>query len=176
MMKTPISTLRNSFLHITALLLVSGATGLAHGQPGPEPKWFSLDEGQIVASQEGKMLFIFFEAEWCAICKRMKKETFPDAEVLSLLESRFVPVSVDLDSRETVFFNEEEYTERSFAQAMEVVATPTMTFADHKGRILGETSGFYDRTRFLALLSYLDSDVFDELTFEEYEARLEEDK
>ena len=93
--KISLATPRDSFFRIATILLLLGSTGFAYGQIGP--KWLSLDDGQIAASKDRKVLFVFFEAEWCAICKRMKKETFPNAEILSLLESRFVPVSVDLD-------------------------------------------------------------------------------
>jgi len=166
--KISFATLRDPFVLLATILLLLGISGVAHGQSGP--KWLTLDDGQIVASEGKKVLFVFFEAQWCAICKRMKKETFPNADILSLLENRFVPVSVDLDSKQTVFFNGKEYTERSFAKAMDVVATPTMIFADHEGEILGETSGFYDKDRFLVLLAYLDSERFHEMTFEAYEA------
>jgi thioredoxin-related protein len=157
--------------HIATTVLLMGSNGLAHGQTGPE--WVSLEDGQNAASKDRKVLFVFFEADWCGICKRMKKEAFRDAEVLSLLESQFIAVSVDIDSKQTVFFNGKEYSERSFAQTMDVVATPTMTFADHDGKILGETSGYYDEARFLLLLRYLDSELFHDMTFEAYEARVE---
>lgn len=154
------------------VLLLCG-TGLpdsahtANAQTGPN--WLSLDEGQVLASNDKKVLFIFVEAEWCAFCKQMKKEVFPDNDVSSLLERRFATVSIDLDSKHAIVFNGKDYTERSFAQAMDVIATPTMIFADEAGQILGETSGFYDEDRFLLLLSYLDSEQFQEMSFEEFE-------
>lgn len=154
------------FARVAVFVLLLGP-GIANGQSKPD--WLSLEEGQIVASTDQKLLFIFVEAEWCGICKRMKKEVFPNADILSLLENRFATVSIDLEAKHPVVFNGENYTERSFAETMDVIATPTMIFADHEGKILGETSGFYDEDRFLLLLSYLDSSRFKELTFEEFE-------
>ncbi len=155
------------FARATILLVLLSSPGFARAQSDPD--WRTLDEGQAVASTDHKLLFVFVEAEWCGICKRMKRETFPDPDILSLLKNRFVSVSIDLDSRETVSFNGEAFTERSFAQAMKVVGTPTMIFADAEGEILGETSGFYNRGRFLLLLSYVDSDRFQTMTFDEFE-------
>jgi thioredoxin-related protein len=168
MLKFVENTFRNTFIAGAALLtLLLSGLGFANAQSGPN--WLSLDEGQSLASSDKKVLFIFVEAEWCAICKRMKKEVFPDADILSLLEKRFATVSIDLDSKHSVVFNGEDYTERSFAKSMNVIATPTMIFADHEGKILGGSNGFYDEDRFLLLLSYLDSDQFQKMSFDEFE-------
>jgi|Marorgknorr_s2lv_3_1036020.scaffolds.fasta_scaffold07810_3 thioredoxin-related protein len=101
----------------------------------------------------------------------MKKKVFPDEAVSALMLNRFIPVSVDLDSTHPVSFNGVEYTERSFAENREVAATPTMIFADHDGSILGKTSGYYNADRFLLLLRYVESDLFQDMTFEEFEKR-----
>ena len=168
------AAIRNSFIAgATALMLLLGGPGFLGG-PGianaqSAPTWLSLDEGQVLASTDKKVLFIFVEAEWCGICKRMKKEVFPNADILALLENRFATVSIDLDSKHSVVFNGKDFTERSFAESMDVIATPTMIFADQDGKILGETAGFYGEDRFLLLLSFLDSERFQEMTFEEFE-------
>lgn len=151
------------------LLMLLAVSVSSHAQSGLT--WLSLDEGQTVASTEEKTLFIFVEAEWCAFCKKMKKKVFPDEAVSAMMENRFIPVSVDLDSTHPVSFNGIEYTERSFAEDREVAATPTMIFADHEGNILGTTSGYYDADRFLLLLTYVESDLFQDMTFEEFEKR-----
>ncbi len=152
---------------ILSLGLLFFLAGSARGQSGPN--WLSLEEGQTLASEENKILFVFVEAEWCAICKQMKKEVFPNTAILELLEGRFASTRIDLDSKHPVLFNGTTLTERSFAESMEVVATPTLIFADSDGKILGDANGFYDQERLLVLLKYLDSDQFQEVTFLEFE-------
>ena len=108
--------IRNSLAAATFLMLFLGGPRLSNAQSGPT--WLSLDEGQTLASADNKVLFIFVEAEWCAICKRMKKEVFPNAEILSLLDNRYATVTIDLDSKHPITFNGKQYTERSFAEDM----------------------------------------------------------
>jgi len=149
------------------MLLVLSSSGQTAAQSGPD--WLTLDEGQTLVTANEKILFIFFEAEWCSICKRMKKKVFPNADVLVALNEGFVPVSIDLDSKLPISFNGEDYTERSFSQAMQVEATPTLVFTDDQGNILGGTSGYFDPERFLLLLDYVKTDAFMEMEFTDFE-------
>lgn len=158
---------KKSLLRAALLLVLLTGSHLSHAQVGMP--WLTLDEGQIAASTDQKILFVFVEAEWCAFCKRMKREVFPNDAVLNLLRSRFVPVSIDVDSKSRVHFNGKTYSERSFAREMGVNATPTIIFANQDGEILGQTSGFYDTDRFLLLLNYLDSDSFKDISFDVFE-------
>jgi thioredoxin-related protein len=50
----------------------------------------SYEEAVEACKQTGKPIFLYFEADWCAWCKRMKKETFSDPKVSDVLKGYIV--------------------------------------------------------------------------------------
>src|SRR4029453_9762551 len=51
------------------------------------------------ARRENKFILLDLEAVWCHWCHVMEETTYRDSKVLSLLQSRYLPVKVDQDSR-----------------------------------------------------------------------------
>ncbi|MEX0995014.1 MAG: thioredoxin family protein [Balneolaceae bacterium] len=131
-------------------------------------KWLELEEAQKRAQETGKPVFVFVEAEWCVYCRQMHREVFPESEVIRMMDEEYLPVSIDLDSRETVIFNGEEMTEREFARSMEVTTTPTILFLNSGGEEMGRQLGYNPADRFLAVLEFVTSDQFGEVSFEQY--------
>ena len=60
-------------------------------------KWYSYEEGKVLAKVEKKKVFLHFYADWCVFCGKMNKETFQDANVISKLNDTFISIRVDTD-------------------------------------------------------------------------------
>lgn len=131
--------------------------------------WLTLTEAQKKSAIDGKPLFIFVEAEWCGICKRMMNSVFPHPTVTEILTDNFHPVLIDLDSGEPVLFNEEVLTERNFARNMKVQQTPTTIFIDKNGDVLGSQPGFMDTEELKKLLQYVLSEQFGVVPLSEFQ-------
>lgn len=136
-----------------------------------EIHWIKLSEAQEKSKKDGKPLFIFVEAEWCGICKRMQNTVFPVPEVADLLSNNYHPVLIDLDSRKKVIFNGEDVSERNFARNMQIQQTPTIIFIDADGEVLGRQPGFKDREELRKLLLYILSDQFGIVPLSEFQGR-----
>ncbi len=130
--------------------------------------WMNLEEAQEAAMTDRKNIMVFVEAEWCGICRQMEQNVFPEAEIQKIVDDMYHPVTIDLDSRELVRFNGEEMTEREFARAMNVSATPTFLFINPEGVVLAHQVGYNAANRFEALLLFIYSDQFGEISFEDY--------
>ena len=159
--------------YVLVFVLISCAAiggGMPAAAQDPIP-WTPLGEAQEQARVEGKTLFVFVEAAWCSLCKRMKRDALPRDDVRSLLADRYVAVTIDLDSQNEVSFNGKRSTERVFARTMNVQATPTMIFVGPDGSVLGTYAGYVDQDRFHELLRYVVSDVFGDISFDEYVER-----
>jgi len=131
-------------------------------------EWLKMELAQEYASNDGKNIMVFIEAEWCGICRQMERNVFPDSAVQRLIKEKYHPVTIDLDSRETITFNEEEMTEREFARTMNVSATPTILFINPQGEVVAHQIGYNPVDRFEALLRFINSDHFGKISFEEY--------
>ncbi|MDR8391188.1 thioredoxin fold domain-containing protein [Aliifodinibius sp. S!AR15-10] len=130
--------------------------------------WYSLKEAQQLANTSDKKVFIYMEASWCGYCKKMENEVFPVKEVQDAMQEYFYPVRMDIESDKEITFNGTQMTKKEFASSIRVTGTPTHLFLDGKGEILGKQPGFIPADVFKSLLSYVGSDAFGQIKFEQY--------
>lgn len=135
--------------------------------------WYSLEEAQQLAREHDKKVLIYAEASWCGYCKKMEKEVFPKEKVIRSMEEYYYPVRIDIESTEKVAFNGNVMTGSEFAQRHRVRGTPTFFFVDKKGEILGAQPGFIPADVFEKLLSYVGSEAYNRVKFNDY---MEENK
>lgn len=98
---------------------------------GSSPSWAKGSESGIEfdqgleralqrAATENKPVVAFFQAVWCPVCTRMKRETLRAAELADVAD-RYIWVSIDIDRK------------LSTAREHDVVATPTILLFDSTG-------------------------------------------
>lgn len=85
--------------------------------------------------ESGKPILIFFTAEWCNWCKKMKSETIPNEKVQDSLKN-YVFLIVDADK------------ERDLAKNYKVSSLPTVVVAGSDGKKIRSDSGFKDVATF----------------------------
>lgn len=154
--------------HFYSFFILAWLLAFTSAETG-DPEWVTLEEAQALSAEDQKPLFVFVEAEWCGICKRMRREVFPDPEVNLMMSEEYHLVSIDLDSRENILFNGNRITQREFARSMEVIGTPTIIFIDSNGAEAGRHIGFLDTSDFHRLLVYVTSHDFGKVSFEKFE-------
>lgn len=163
-------TLKILFLILIVAFTFTSYAGISQiAGNGSAVNWLSLDEAQKKSAEDGKPLFVFVEAEWCSICKRMLNSVFPKDVVAGPLSDQYHPVSIDLDSKNEIDFNGERMTEREFAQKMEVTGTPTTIFFNTEGEELGRQVGFIDTDELERLLAYITSDQFPDVPLDKFQ-------
>ncbi|MCB2225555.1 MAG: thioredoxin family protein [Desulfarculaceae bacterium] len=98
------------------------------------------------AQAQKKPVAVFFTADWCNPCRKLKAETLPDPEVQTLL-ANFLPVKVDVTS-------DPGPEAQNYMRQMRVRGVPTMLFLDAQGNEIGESRlvGFQPPSRFIPLL------------------------
>jgi thioredoxin 1 len=135
--------LRSSVVIFFALLLPVSlhATNSEHEHAGIHFTDISWQEALKLAETEGKLIFIDFYAEWCGRCKRMKQNTFPDAELGSLFNQKFINLSVDAEKGEG----------KTLAEQYNVKRFPTLLFVNHEGEVVGNATGFQNSRKLTEL-------------------------
>jgi len=97
-----------------------------------------LTEELEIAREEGKQgLFLFFEMDECPFCHRMKQTVLNQPEVQEYFRKHFRSLAMDIEgSIEMVDFHGKEMTQKQFASANRVRATPMLAFFNLDGELV----------------------------------------
>jgi thioredoxin-related protein len=108
---------------------------------GSKPlKWHSFDEGKALGKAQGKVVFVFFWADWCTYCHLMDRETFHNQTVVDLLNKNFVAVKVDSDR------------EKKLSNVFRIRDLPDNWFFSKSGDVLGHRPGYIPPDTFIKIL------------------------
>ena len=119
-------------------------------------KWYGYDDGMAAGKKEGKKILISFYADWCTYCKKMDRETFSNSDVVAYMNENFIPIKLNSD------------IEKQLSKEYRVSGLPTTWFIDKDGEKIQGLPGYLDREIFMALLKYIQSDSYREVSFRKY--------
>lgn len=122
--------------------------------------WNDYTPGMALAGQEGKNIFLYFNASWCGYCVKLKKETFADDRIKAYLNEHFVSISVDTDKRENL------------ARQWGVRGLPTLWFLESDGTKISNLPGFVDADQLITILQYIHTQSYKTMNFQEYVRQL----
>src|SRR5512139_4296013 len=103
-----------------------------------QPKFGDLRADLQEAKKQGKKgIFLFFEMDDCPFCERMKSTILNQSDVQDAYRAQFLlyPIDVNGDTQMTDFQGKQT-TEKAFALANRVRATPTMLFFGLDGKLV----------------------------------------
>lgn len=130
--------------------------------------WMKYDTGIKKAKEEGKKIFVEFTAKWCGWCKKMHATTFVDPEVVELMNTYFIAVSVDGDSPDTLKIDGWMTSERNLAREYRVTSYPTYWFLTPEIEAIAPVKGYRDRNAMVDILDYLKDDLYKTVTFKDF--------
>ena len=141
-----------------------------------EINWLRYNEGLELAKKEGKKIFVEFTAKWCGYCRKMHATTFRDPAVIATLDDKFISVSVDGDSRDTLNIDGWVTTERNLTREYRVTGYPTYWFLGSDGEKIAPMSGYKTKEALLDVLDYLKDDVYKTVKFKDFIAQRKKGK
>jgi thioredoxin-related protein len=136
-------------------------------KPAPERKggnitWLGYDEGLAKAKAEDKHLFVNFTTSWCGFCKKMNRTTFVDGDVVSMMDSNFVAVMVDGDSKYQLDIEGYRISERDLTRGeFKVASYPTYFFLKPDGEKLGALRGYQVKDQLMKYLAFVAERQYD---------------
>jgi len=124
-----------SRLFQTVLVLVAMATSLF----GEGVEWRSWSDGLKEAKAMHKIIMIDVVRTGCHYCDDMEEAVFKDAAMAVYIESRFVPVKVNLSNEKMPL-------------DLDVSMTPTFFFLTEEGMVLKSVPGAWNQEDFRSFL------------------------
>lgn len=105
-------------------------------------KWLKdHDEALRSAKKLGRPVLIDFAASWCVPCVMMDKHVWPDEVVQEALDSKVVPLRVDMDGKSAP----------AIIEKYKVEFVPTILLIDSEGKELAR-EGFVDAEQLLEMI------------------------
>ena len=95
------------------------------------------------AAKTDRPMILFFTGAWCSPCRIMKREVWADHEVESIVNTRFIPVMIDVDDPKVA----------AVRNRYKVGATPVTIVTDPKGNVLRYALGGIGKSDFFKLLA-----------------------
>ena len=120
----------------------------AAAQTGEGLNFLTYAEATKKAGDENKLVMLFFWADWCRYCVKIRSEVFSLARVKEAFEKNFVAVSVDTE-------NDPENLSGRFRPT----ALPTLAFVRPNGEMLGVLPGAVDADTFLEIIEYVKTEA-----------------
>jgi thioredoxin-related protein len=136
-----------------------------------QPKFGDFQAELDTARQQGKKgIFLFFEMDECPFCERMRTTILNQADVQDAFRAQFLLYSIDVNGDTPMTdFQGKPTTEKDFAFAHRVRATPTMLFFDLDGKLVTRHTGpTKDKTEFLLLGRYVAEGAYATEPFTKY--------
>ena len=161
---------------LLAFLMLFALSAAAAGTRDPgsyffQPKFGDLQADLQEARKQGKKgIFLFFEMDNCPFCERMRYTILNQIEVQEAYRKWFLlyPIDVNGDT-ELTDFQGKTTTEKAFALAHRVRATPTLLFFDLDGKLVTRHTGpTKDKAEFLLLGRYVAEGAYAREPFARY--------
>ena len=136
-----------------------------------QPKFGDLQADLQEAKKQGKKgIFLFFEMDDCPFCERMKTTILNQSEVQDAYRAQFLLYSIDVNGdTQMTDFQGKNATEKDFAFAHRVRATPTLLFFDLDGKLVARHTGpTKNKAEFLLLGQYVAEGAYATQPFAKY--------
>lgn len=118
--------------------------------------WENFEKGMLLANKENKHVFLYFHAEWCTYCTKLKKTTFKDKDVLTYLAQNFISISVDADQH------------RELAKQWRVRGLPTIWFLKPDGSKISNIPGYINAGQMIKFLEYIHLKTYEQIGFNDF--------
>jgi len=118
--------------------------------------WQGYAQGMQLAKSQNKPVFLYFHADWCTYCRKLKETTFKDRAVLKYLRENFISIEVDTD----------KYQE--LASQWQVRGLPTLWFLKPDNSRITSLPGYVEAKQFLQILKYINTTSYEKMDFQEF--------
>lgn len=118
-----------------------------------ELDWVGTDVIYSATAEKHDVSIIFFMAEWCGWCKRLKNESLADSTVIQILGESYNIAWINPDADSSVVCGDSTVTCRQMTNdVFGVRGFPTIAFCRRSGELIGLAPGYKPVADFVDLL------------------------
>ncbi|MGB3774528.1 MAG: thioredoxin family protein [Leeuwenhoekiella sp.] len=154
-----------SLLLFTLLLFFGNYS--AEAQKKEEINWLNWNQLENALEETPKPVFLFFEADWCVYCKKIEREVFTKASVITTLNKQYYALKMDAESTENIAFdgviftNEQARTQRNGIHELPLLlasregvpfSLPATVILDKQFSVQQRVFEYYTSAQLLAML------------------------
>ena len=119
---------------LSATVFAAPNSGKAPVVPQSLVQWIDYDSALEKAQKEPKLIFVDMYADWCIPCRVMDKNVYMDPTVASILNKKFYPVKLDVDSETPILCDGKKVsTKKCFTDVWELNVLPSFVLVAPKG-------------------------------------------
>lgn len=128
---------------VSIILYVAFLSGVVFAAPnsGKAPvipqslvQWMDYNTALEKAKTEPKLIFVDMYADWCIPCRVMDKNVYMNPTVASILNKKFYPVKLDVDSEAPIICDRKKATaKKCFSEVWELNVLPSFVLIAPKG-------------------------------------------
>lgn len=143
------------------------------------PSWFKesfldLEVDIAEATSNKKRLVVYFWQPGCPYCSQLWEDNFSRQELVKKFRDNFEIVALNLwGDRDVVSVAGNDYTEKSFAEALGIKYTPTLLFFDENRKVVHQLNGYIPPDDFKHSLEYVSGRYEKKQSFGEYAGSLQ---
>lgn len=146
------------------------------------PKWFKesfldLEEDIADAAENNKRLVVYFWQPGCPYCSQLWEDNFSQQAIVDTFRNNFEIVALNMwGDRELVSVGGNSYSEKSFAEALQIKYTPTLLFFNENKKVIHQLNGYIPPDDFKLSLEYVLGKHEKTKTFGEFSSTKKENK
>ncbi len=163
---------------VCAIVLLLSASLQSYGQTN-SIHWMSITEAyqRSITDSVKKKVYIDVYTQWCGWCKRMDATTFEDPMVVGYINSRYYPVKLDAEIKDTIHLGDKTFVYKPELKANEIAVSllnqkmsyPTTIFLDERFNMLSPVPGYQSTDQLIPILRYFGENTYKTVTWEDYE-------
>ncbi len=118
--------------------------------------WKPYTQGVNLAKTEKKPMFLYFRADWCKYCTKLKNITFVDKDVFNYLNNNFISIKIDIEKQ------------KNFAMEWGIRGVPNSWFLKADNSKISNIPGYIAPDQFLNILKYIHTQSYDKMSFSDF--------